>query len=132
MVADLSVSLGGFKAATERIETSANNIANRDSTAKLEQDGSFSNEPYRPQTVQTVSQQQGGVTTVRSERDNPTVERYEPSSGVADENGFVEAPNIDPAQEFINLSIASYTAEANLVAIQRQDEIFEATVDIFT
>lgn len=132
MVADLSVSLGGFRAATERFETSANNLANRDSTAKFENDGTVSNEPYRPQAVQAVSQGQGGVSTVRSDQVEPTVRRYEPNSAVADENGLVEAPNVRTEEEFVKLSIARYDAEANLKAIQVQNEIFEATLDIFT
>ena len=132
MVVDLSVSLSGFRAATERFETSANNIANSNSTARLENDGSVSNEPYRPQAVQAVAQAQGGVGTVIAELDNPTVRRFDPQNAVADDEGFVEVPNVNVADEFVRLAIASYDAEANLRAIQVQDEIFESTLDIFT
>lgn len=132
MVADLSISLGGFRAATERFETSANNLANSNSTARLQNDGSVSNEPYRPQTVQAVTQGQGGVGTVVTEQANPTVRRFDPDNAVANEQGFVEVPNVNVAEEFVKLAVASYDAEANLKAIQVQDEIFESALDIFT
>lgn len=132
MIGGLSSGLAGFKAASERLENSVNNIANKDSTVKLEKDGSFSNEPYRPQTVQPVSQAEGGVGTVTTPRDPATISRFEPSSVVADENGFVQAPNVDLAQEIIEQTIASYDAQANLKSIKVADELFESVLDIFT
>ena len=130
MPGDFAVAASGFRVATERFETSVNNLVNANSTAQLETDGSFSNTPYRPQTVQPVTQPQGGVTSVTVERDNPTVPSFEPSNSLADENGFVETPNVDVAEEAVNQIIASYDAQANLSAIRIQDEILEATVDI--
>lgn len=132
MTFDLSVSVGGYRAATERLETSVNNLVNSRSTAKLEQDGTFSNEPYRPQQVQPIAQAEGGVGTVKLERANPTVREYQPQSAVADAEGFVEVPNVDAATEIVNQTIASYDAKANIRAIQIQSEIFESTLDIFT
>lgn len=131
MVGGITNALSGVKNATERLQVSANNIANEFSTVKNE-GGKLTNEPYRPQTVVSVSQQQGGVGTEVVPREPETLKRYEPDSPVADENGFVEAPNVDVAEEITNQIVASYDAKANLKSLQTQNETLKSLLDIFT
>ena len=83
-------------------------------------------------TVQPVTGAAGGVETITVEQAEPTIQRFEPDSPVANEEGFVEAPNVDVARELVTQSIARYTAEANLTALEVQNETRESLLDILT
>lgn len=131
MVGGITNALSGFKNATDRLQASANNIANEFSTIKSE-GGQLRNEPYKPQTVLSISQQEGGVGTEVVPREPATIKRYQPDSPVADDNGFVDAPNVDVGEEMINQIIASYDAKANLKSIKVQNDLLKSTLDIFT
>lgn len=132
MIGAINTSLSGYKAAVQRVETASNNIANQHSTAKLES-GQVSNEPYIPQRVQAVTQgDSGGVTTQLVDANPATIREFRPDSQVADEEGFVETPNVDIARELVDSRIASYDAQANLKAIQIQSKLLESALDIIT
>lgn len=131
MVGAISNALTGYKAATERLNVSAENLANQFSTARVE-NGKVTNEPYVPQTVQAISQEEGGVATRVVDKEAAFVKRFNPDSPNADANGLEDVPNVDTAEEAVNQVIASYDARANLKIIKVEDEIIQSALDIFT
>ena len=52
----------------------------------------------------------------------PPVKRYEPGHPDADAQGYVAYPNVDPAEEMVDIlsAIRSYEASVNVVKIARQ------------
>lgn len=126
-----NASISGFSAATQRLTVAANNIANQEST-KTVKNGVETNQPFQPQEVVQTSLETGGVKTDVRTRDNPTVKVFAPENQDADEQGFIEVPNVNTAEELVNAKIATYDARANLNAIKVQQKLFENTLDIIT
>lgn len=128
----LNTSLSGFNAASQRLEVAANNIANQQSAVRRHEDGSFTAGSFLPQDVVQVSAEAGGVQTELRTRDNPTTKVYSPDDENADDNGFIEVPNVNTAEELVNAKIATYDARANLNAFRVQSETLKNTLDIIT
>lgn len=126
MVPAITNALSGYKAATERLSVSAENIANQFSTSRVE-NGKVTNEPYVPQRVEAISQAEGGVTTERVAKEPASVPRLNSSTGELE-----NVPNVNLEEEIVNQVIASYDAKANLRSIQIQNELFKSALDIFT
>lgn len=127
----LNIALSGFNAANQRLTVAAQNLANQQSTTQRV-DGAVVDRPYQPQEVVQSSQANGGVSTEVRPRDNATVDVYQPENPNADDNGVVQYPNVDTAEELVNARIASYDAKANLKLIKIQDDLFKNTLDIIT
>jgi flagellar basal-body rod protein FlgC len=131
MIPALNAALSGLNAAERRIGVSANNIANLASTGRVE-NGETVNAPYQPQQVQQVSQEEGGVRTTLTTRDPSTVPVYNPNDPGANESGIVQLPNIDLAQEMVDMKIASYDFKANLKSFKAADNMTKSLLDIIT
>jgi flagellar basal-body rod protein FlgC len=125
-----SIAATGLQAAERRLLASANNVANAETTAARGVGGTLVNEPYRAQRVEQVSLASGGVAARVVKDANPTVRAFDPASPVADENGFVEKPNVSLDNEIIQQNIAGYDFKANLKVIKAQDENFKSLLDI--
>lgn len=125
-----SISQLGLNAASLRLETSANNVANSQSTVQRNQQGALVNEPYRAQRVEQASLVPAGVRARAADSANPTIRRADPTSPVADEEGLVEAPNVSLDEEVVQQQIATYDFQANLRALQAQDEQLEALINV--
>ncbi|MCK4305242.1 MAG: flagellar basal body rod protein FlgC [Candidatus Eisenbacteria sp.] len=55
---------------------------------------------------------------------------YDPSHPDADEDGWVEYPNINPVTEMVNLILASRAYEANVAALAAEQRIQEMALSI--
>lgn len=127
MVSVINTALSGLDAAQKRIQVASNNIANQSST-KTTVDGVSTNTPYTPQRVDLVTLSNAGVAASVSDIDKPTTRLAEPNNP----EGFVESPNVDVAQELIDIKIASYDYKANIKAIQIQGEVEDSLLDILS
>ena len=126
MVDAISTALSGLNAASRRVEASASNIANSTSTIDL------NNETATPALTTTQSaQENGGVRSQIIPRDPAIVESFAPNSPFANEQGFVGAPNVNLAEEAVNLRLADIAYRANIATLQTTSEINEALLDIF-
>jgi flagellar basal-body rod protein FlgC len=125
-------SQSGLNAASARLAASANNVANQGSTAATNQQGVLVNEPFRAQRVEQASIVPAGVQARVTEASNPTTRRFDPQSPVADESGFVDAPNVSIDEEIIQQQISTYDFRANLRALEAQDESLQSLIDITT
>ena len=127
MVSAINASLSGLTAASKRIEVAANNIANQSSTKSVE-GGQVINKPYTPQRVDLVSLSNAGVQAQVSNVTPATQQQPDASS----DTGLSDAPNVDPAQQLIDLNVASYDFKANLKALQVQDDAQQKLLDILS
>ncbi len=116
MISAIQTALTGLAAATKKIGATADNIANLDTTGRL--DGK-SQKPYS--TVITAQQALPGGAGVQAsvtQKSPGFVPAYDPGSPFADENGLIGVPATDLAEEFVNLSIAKTTYKANAAVIR--------------
>lgn len=125
----ITTALSGMNAAATRIGVSANNVANSQSTV-AEQNGQTANKPYVPQQVEQKTQGSGGVSTSLRDVSPPSVPVFTPENPVANEDGIVQLPNVDLAQETANQLLASNTYKANLNVMKRADEMYQSLLDI--
>ncbi len=125
MVSAINTSLSGLTAASTRIEVASNNIANQDSTKSLE-NGQATNKPYTPQRVDLVSLSNAGVQAQVNNVNPATTQQSDGQGGVQD------VPNVDQAQQLVDLKIASYDFKANIKAIKVQDNVEQSLLDIIS
>lgn len=125
----INTALSGMQAASRHISVSANNVANVQST-KTEQNGQTVNKPYVPQQVMQQSQGSGGVSTSLRDVSPPSVPVFSPEDPAAGENGVVEYPNVDMAQETANQLMAANTYKANANVVKRANEMYQSLLDI--
>lgn len=133
MINSIGIALSGLEAASKKLNATASNIANLTTVGSLEEVGQA---PYTPLTTtqQAQTDSNGNPTGVRSDivpRGNPFVPAFDPDSPFADENGVIGVPNIDLAEEAVNLSLAEATYKANISTLKVAEELSDELLDIF-
>ena len=138
----IDISGSGLSAERLRMDVTAENLANAQTTRGA--DG----QPYRRQEV--ILQQAGGgfdlalnaamapngarargVEVVAiAEDQTPNRMVYDPGHPDANDDGYVEMPNVDPVTEMVDLIAASRAYEANVTAMQTAKSMFSKTLDI--
>jgi flagellar basal-body rod protein FlgC len=129
-----TIALSGLNAAASRLQVSASNVANSQTTGALP--NAYGTVPagapqaYSPlQLVQTDSAG-GGVQTSVTTVTPPTTAVYDPQASFANQDGLVAAPNVDLAQEFVGQLLASYSFAANAAVLKADDQNSKALLDI--
>jgi flagellar basal-body rod protein FlgC len=129
MIGAISTAITGLFAAGKRVEASANNIANAQSEGSL--DPNSPNQPYQAQTtVQKAVGESGGVAAYNIPKNPSVVGVYDPNSPFADANGNIGVPNVDLAEEAVNLKLAEISYKANLATIKTASEMSDALLNI--
>ncbi len=116
----------GLRAASLRISTSANNVANIESTSTPKNTG-----PYIPQDVVQISQEIGGTYAYVKDSGKRPISVFEPDHPDADSGGIVKKPNIAPAEELIKSQQASVSYRANLKVAEVYSDTQKVLLDIF-
>lgn len=120
----VSVAASALAAERTRIEVAVSNLANADSSRSV--DG----RPYRRRdvvlTTDTVQSFDGALGRASAtgvkvaaivEDQTPARRHYDPSHPDADGEGYVALPNVNPAEEMVDMVGASRAYQANLTAI---------------
>jgi flagellar basal-body rod protein FlgC len=141
----LSISGSGLSAERLRMDVTAENLANAQSTRTA------TGGPYRRKEV--VLEQSGGgfagaldqAVAARQEAqgaprgvqvagvvEDQTPNRlvYDPSHPDANAQGYVSMPNVNPVTEMVDLISASRSYEANVTAMQTSKQMFTKTLDL--
>lgn len=91
---------------------------------------------YVPLRVDQVSQSSGstpgGTSTTVSTVSPSYVAQSDPSAPFANQDGMVAAPNVDLADQFVQLATAKYSFIANAKVIQAYSETEKTLLDITT
>ncbi|WP_088547330.1 flagellar basal body rod protein FlgC [Paenibacillus aquistagni] len=139
------ISASGLTAQRLRMDVISSNIANAETTRSQFVDGKFV--PYRRQTVvmseskgsfqDTLQQAMGagsnpkGVKVAKIQEDqSPFKLVYQPTHPDADENGYVQMPNVDMAKEQIDFIVASRSYEANVTALNASKAMIMKALEI--
>lgn len=132
----LQIAVSGLNDASARIANVTANIVNASSTSSLPKKSGESYSGFVPQDVITLSQSDGdnnlGVQSQRVARDPASAPAYDPANAQANDQGLVVAPNIDLANEAINLLQASVSYQANAAVISIALKTDKALLDIKT
>lgn len=129
MFMPLKVSATALEAQKIRMNVIASNIANINST-KTPGGG-----PYRRRDVvfetYLFDETSAGVDVSKIVEDQrPFKKAYEPGHPDADNDGYVNYPNINTIEEMVNLMAAARAYEANLTLINSYKDMFTRTLDI--
>jgi flagellar basal-body rod protein FlgC len=135
--AAIAASASGLNAERARIEVAVSNLANSESTRSA--DGT----PYRRRDVVLASDgvapfegtlQEASATGVRVaavvEDQTAFRKRYEPSHPDADKDGFVSLPNVEPAEEMVDMLSAARAYQANLTAINLVRDMLQRALEL--
>ncbi|WP_252313814.1 flagellar basal body rod protein FlgC [Sinobaca sp. H24] len=141
----INASASALTAQRLRMDVTSANVANADSTRGRLVDGEW--EPYRRKMVSFEPQEnfsshlsqamkeggtdQGGV-NVRTIQDDTTPFRevYQPEHPEADEEGYVQLPNVDPLKEMVNMMGATRSYEANVTAMNATKNMMLKALEI--
>lgn len=143
----MNISASGLTAQRLRMDVISSNIANANSTrATMNENGEW--EPYRRKTVnfqpqgddfksflhmaskQTNQPGQGVRVTAISEDDEPFKQVFNPNHPDANEDGFVEMPNVNPLQEMVDLMSATRSYEANVTSLNASKSMLMKALEI--
>ncbi|MGR6836164.1 flagellar basal body rod protein FlgC [Syntrophomonas erecta] len=147
-LSSIDISASGLTAQRLRMDTIANNMANVESTRTENGRG-----PYRRQVVvfesrQTLPSKKGfagilnkqmgtmgqgvRVKEIReiSENESPFRRVYDPSHPDADQQGYVNYPNVNIVEEMINMISATRSYEANARVIEATKSMALRALDI--
>jgi len=127
----MMVAASGLRAQTGRMRVIAENIANAQSTGKTP-----GADPYqrRVPTFKTEFDRQMHVNIVTLGKiqndETPFTPRYEPSHPAANEEGYVQMPNVNTLVETVDMREAQRSYEANLNVIDATRRMMQRTLDI--
>ncbi|WP_342600681.1 flagellar basal body rod protein FlgC [Psychrobacillus sp. FSL H8-0483] len=132
-----------------RMDVISSNMANVDTTRAKLVDGEW--QPYRRKTVTlqplegkfsnflNVARGSGGkgnvgngvkVTKVKEDTETPFKLVYDPTHIDANEDGYVEMPNVDPLREMVNLISATRSYEANVTVFNANKAMLSKALEI--
>jgi flagellar basal-body rod protein FlgC len=121
----------GMKAQAERLRTISQNLANADSVAER-----AGMDPYRRKIVTfrgEVDRELGAeVVKVRGRTEDMSAfgREYNPSHPAADDQGYVQTPNVNPLVELMDMREAQRSYEANLNVIKASREMTKNTLEL--
>ena len=121
-------------AATQRLQVSAENVANADSDGPLPAAGAAITaqypQAYVPQQVDQVATSDGGTSAVVVNVQPGAVAAYDPAAPYADQNGQVASPNVDNANEAIQQAAAAYDFAMNVQVMRVYSQMLKTLLDI--
>ncbi|SEL74703.1 flagellar basal body rod protein FlgC [Halomonas daqiaonensis] len=130
MFSIFDISGSAMSAQSQRMNVTASNLANADSVAGP--DG----EAYRAKQVmfETRAQSRDGIggVGVREVVEDPSPMRmeYRPGHPLADEEGYVTMPNVDPVGEMVNMISASRSYQANVEVMNTNKQLMLKTLTL--
>lgn len=118
-----------LNAQSVRLSTIASNLANADSVAG-DPDAVFrARQPVFQATPLAGDPALAGVrVTGITESTAAPIKRFEPGHPLADGNGYVYAPNIDPVAQMVDMISASRSYQANVEVFKTAKELAVATL----
>ncbi|QGH34531.1 flagellar basal body rod protein FlgC [Gracilibacillus salitolerans] len=143
----INTSGSGLTAQRLRMDTISSNIANADTTrATVNAEGEY--EPYRrkmtvfspkdqsfssilSRTTQREESTGNGVKVSQiSEDEEPFKLVYNPNHPDANEDGYVEMPNVDPLKEMVDMMSATRSYEANVTSLNASKTMLMKALEI--
>lgn len=127
-----AIAVSGLKVASLRLQVAAGNIANSLSNGPLPDAANAENFPaaYSALRVNQTDAVGGGTSATVTTITPATVLSYEPTAPFAGDNGMVPGPNVDLANELVQLLVARYTFAANAQVIRADAQMSASLLNI--
>ena len=120
-----------LQAQSVRLNTIASNLSNADSIASSPE---AVYKPLEPVFQAQASGTDPALTGVRvreiAQSEAPPVRRYEPGHPLADADGYVFSPDVDPVAQMVNLISASRSYQAGVEVLNTAKELAVATLSM--
>jgi len=120
-----------MQAQSVRMSTIASNLANADSVASSAQTAYIPVEPiFKAQPDSNDASLTGVVVKEIHHSNTPPIARYEPGHPLADDNGYIYAPDVDPVAQMVNLISASRSYQADVEILNTAKELALSTLNM--
>jgi flagellar basal-body rod protein FlgC len=118
----------GLAAQSARLNTVSSNLANADVVATRPEDAYKARIPiFQSQSAEAG----GGVNVVEIKQSEEAPEkRYQPGHPLADEGGYVYAPNVNPVEEMANMISAARSYQSNLEVVNTAKTLMLHTLNL--
>jgi flagellar basal-body rod protein FlgC len=123
----------GMSAQSVRLNTTASNLANADSVAATPEGAYRAKEPVFAAIQRGIGAkaEAGGVRVVGvSESQAPVGNRYEPGNPMANEDGYVYTPNVNPVDELVNMISASRAYQNDVEVMNSAKQLMLKTLEL--
>ena len=118
-----------LRAQSVRLNTIASNLSNADSVASSAE---TAYKPLEPIFQARALKGDGSLTAVQvkeiTQSESPPIKRYEPGHPLADGEGYVYVPDVDPVAQMVNLISASRGYQAGVEMLTTAKELALATL----
>jgi flagellar basal-body rod protein FlgC len=127
-----TTAISGLNAASLRLQVVANNIANSRSDGPLPDAANVGNFPaaYTALRVNQTDVAGGGTSATVTTISSATVPTFDPTAPYADNRGMVASPNVDLANEFVQLLAARLSYAANVAVIRADAQMSASLLNI--
>lgn len=136
----MQINASGLTLERFKLDTISTNIANVNTTRTEDGEGPYIKQSVEfEENIQRAQSQLADNTTAKSagvritgiNRDADNVRlAYEPNHPDADEEGYVAYPNVDMAEEMVDMMTAIRTYDANVTAINSSKEVLKRALEI--
>jgi flagellar basal-body rod protein FlgC len=127
-----AIAVSGLSVASLRLQGAASNIANTSSDGPLPGTPNPQNFPpaYSALRVNQVANLGGGTSATVTNVSPSTVTAYDASAPYADGRGMVASPNVDLANELVQVLLARFSYAANAKVIRADAQMSAALFDL--
>ena len=127
----IAIAASGMRAQAGRMRIISENIANADSTAQTPGGDPYRRRivTFRPEFDRQIDAEVVTLGRVATDKSDFRV-RHEPDNPMADANGDVKYPNVNPLIEMTDLRDAQRSYEANINVINASRRMLQRTIDI--
>jgi len=128
-----TIAVSGMTAAALRLQISASNVANVDSSGPLPDSPSASSAPpaYNALTVNQTAMSDGTTFATVTQVQPGTVKTWDPGASYADAQGMVASPNVDLASQAVQQIMAGLVYAANAAVVRSDNQMTSALVNVF-
>lgn len=130
----MEVSASGLAVQRVRMNVSASNLANVNTTMAADGSGPYQRKSVVVQSVPWADARSPGVSgvAVRQIASDPNALRdeFDPDNPEADDEGYVTYPDIKPVEEMVDMITASRAYEAGITAMQTSVSMAERALGI--
>lgn len=125
----------GMSAQTVRLNAIASNLSNAQTVASSEKDVYKAKSPIfaavKEQEFGKLNQQATGVKVLGIHENNQGgLKRYEPNHPMADKDGYIYTPNVNPVSEMTDMLSASKSYEMNVQMLQTLRTLAQKTLQV--
>jgi flagellar basal-body rod protein FlgC len=126
-----TIAVSGLSVASLRLQVAASNIANASSDGPLPGAPNPENFPpaYSALRLNQVDSLGGGTSATVTNVSPSTIATYDPTAPYADGRGMVASPNVDLANELVQVLIARFSYAANAQVIRADAQMSAALFD---